>query len=424
MVWGAMIGSADTTINVGSASGFPPVPFSIQVDTGGNLEGMRVTAMSGTNNTTWTVTRGYDSTSARAHSSGVAVATMTGAADGTINVVAPPTGWFPTTTPFEILINSERMSVTSLSGTTWTVTRHTSGTTAARHTNGAAIQNLNGWVPSDGTSGVWVPVGLSGTDATDPPAYNPGGTGGDYSNTSSPLVRAINCISASSVGTNLATPIAMARWYLDTYGRPGVTKGILLETDGQPQDATIASNLDNPAFTCTAAINAATSAKADGIKIYTVGYGVGSNCPTTSTNSSESSAWSGKSAATLLQNLATGPAAPYYFNQPSGASLADNFRQIAADLAHTGAHLVDLYPVPIVDGANGSSNSVTVSGEYFTGTTKVTFNGVIGTGLANVTDSSLKITAPAAPSGTVVDVVVTTGGGISAVTTLSKYTYP
>ena len=27
----------------------------------------------------------------------------------------------------------------------------------------------------------------------------------------------------------------MAQWYLDHYGRPGVTQGIILETDGHPQ---------------------------------------------------------------------------------------------------------------------------------------------------------------------------------------------
>ncbi len=61
----AGIGSADTTITVGTATGFPATtPFTIQID----AEQLVVTAGSGT--TTWTVTRGANGTTPAAHAAG------------------------------------------------------------------------------------------------------------------------------------------------------------------------------------------------------------------------------------------------------------------------------------------------------------------------------------------------------------------
>jgi hypothetical protein len=425
--WGGMIGSADTTINVGSASGFPATPFSIQVDTGSNLERMLVTAMSGTNNTTWTVQRGYDGTSARKHASGVAVATVVSKADASI-IVNSAIG-IPTSGSFLIQIDSEQMQAT-VSGipTSTTVLTVLRGTSAATHTANATVMNLTSWVPNATTAGVWVPVGLSGTDSI-VPLPNPAGGAGTYeiagvANPSSTVVQAINCISATSNGTTLSMPLAYAKWYLDTYGRPGVVKGILLETDGHPQDGgNFASGLNLPQFTCTAAIAAANAAKAEGIKIYAVGYGISGTCGDSNSNSQEHN--TGMSATTLLQTVATGTTAPYYFNSPGGSTLADNFKQIANDLAHTSAHLVNIYPAPVVTGANGPYTSVTVSGQFFTGATSVTFGGSAATSFHVASDTSITLTAALArASGTVVDVVVTTDGGTSAITSVDKYTYP
>ncbi|TAK62819.1 MAG: hypothetical protein EPO22_07090, partial [Dehalococcoidia bacterium] len=69
----------------------------------------------------------------------------------------------------------------------------------------------------------WIPVGLSGTGAPVNEAYlNADGT----LNTSSTIVKAINCFGKSSTGTNLSTPMRMAKYYLDNNGRAGVRKGI------------------------------------------------------------------------------------------------------------------------------------------------------------------------------------------------------
>ncbi len=426
--WGGTVGTSDTTINVTSASGFPSVPFTIKVDN----EEMQVTAMSGT---TWTVERHYDSTSAAKHSGGATVTTIVGKTDTTIRVDQPPQGWFPSSGTFNIAVDSEKMTVIGGMGTTtWTVTRHVLSTTAATHTGGKTVQNLNGWAPSATTAGVWVPVGLSGTDLDLPAAYNPSGRG-DYTNASADIVTSIACISAVTRGTNLATPIRMAQWYLDTYGRPGVTKGILLETDGFPQDSGLTGQDDNAAFTCRDADAAARAAKLDGIKIYAVGYGVDSSCQSTYTNSYETGqtpagsnlpglAYSGMSASNLLKSMASGTKAPFFFMSPSGADIADAFQQVAIDLLKGGSHLISLYPPPVVTKAEGAYSSVTISGKNFTGVTEVKFGGASVLSIPSKSDTSLTVQAPSRSPGTTVNVVVTTPGGTSAITSVSTYTYP
>jgi len=46
----------------------------------------------------------------------------------------------------------------------------------------------------------------------------------------------------------------------------------------------------------------------------------------------------------LLQTVASGTAAPYYFNSPTGSDLAAYFQQIAINLANGGTHIIQLYP--------------------------------------------------------------------------------
>ncbi|MGA3057576.1 MAG: Tad domain-containing protein [Candidatus Limnocylindrales bacterium] len=427
------VSTTDTKIYVSSAAGFPTSgSYTVMIDT----EHMVVTAGFGT--TTWTVTRHADSTTANTHNGGATVSSVVGLIDTKIYVAAAPTGWFPTSGSFTIKVgpagtaSDEQMLVTGGSATTtWTVTRHVNSTSAAVHNTGDTVQNLTGWVPGPLTAGAWVPVGrsgaevgLSGTDTDSPPAYNPSPNRGDYSNTSSDLVQSIACISAASYGTTLATPINMAHWYLNTYGREGSVKGILLETDGQPQDSTGALGLNNAQFTCTAADAAATAAKLDGIKIYAVGYGVSQNCQTHSQNTQESTYWSGKTGLSLLQSMASGTAAPYFFDSPAGPDLAAYFQAIAVDLAHGGAHLIELYPPPVVTHVGSGTGSVTISGEYLTGVYSVKF-GVASATFTPGTDSSFTATVPPGTPGSKVDVIVTTPGGVSKINKPGdEYTYP
>jgi hypothetical protein len=363
----------------------------------------------------------------------------------TIQVAAPKNVAFPSV-PFVINIDTEQMRVTKVSGSaapyTWTVERKQDGTAAAAHSTGSTSNyNVNGvepWTTSSTSVGRWVPVGLTGTDADSPsPTFNEQYSIGGVPNASSNIVKAINCIFASSVETDLATPIRMAQWWLDHYGRAGVTQGIILETDGHPQVGVNGSGQQAgtySAFTCQAAVAAATAAKADhtkspdGIQVFTIGYGVDSSvkCPIRTTdvtasnmtyNRDESTTWSGALTTNALRSMATDAA--HYFENPSSSELATVFTQAATMLSKGGAHLIQLYPAPVVTGVT----STTVTGKYFTGVTSVTFGGAAA-GFTPNGDTSISVTPPAGASGTTVDVIVTTPGGISAITPADHYTYP
>jgi hypothetical protein len=187
----------------------------------------------------------------------------------------------------------------------------------------------------------WVPVGLSGSGAS---------FASDYASATSPMARAIACFTNSSTGTDLTDPIPMAVWELTHNGRTGVNKGIILMSDGQPNASTVSTS-----NYCNQANAAATAAKAQGIEIFTVGFGLdGSNdiaCPDTS------GAWKGKMASALLASMATSsvaePGCPstentdndHYFCVPktagASADLSNAFKTAATSLAQ-GTKLVEL----------------------------------------------------------------------------------
>lgn len=141
----------------------------------------------------------------------------------------------------------------------------------------------------------WVPVGLTGIGAPLNEAYkNANGT----LNTNSTIVKAINCFNTSSTGTNLSAPIRAAQQYLQANGRPNVRKGIILETDGTPNFSG-----DGPAadYTCSKAAADAATAKAAGVAIVTVGFGLAASdmCPDTT------GAYHNVSVLQLLADMAT-----------------------------------------------------------------------------------------------------------------------
>lgn len=352
---------------------------------------------------------------------------------------------FPTSGSFYITVTnayppttSEQMRVTGGQGTpTWTVTRAQGGTSRSAFANGSRVHLGDGWTAGPTTFGPWVPVGLSGTD-TKVPLPSPDGAAGTYStggvlNASSTIVQSINCLLPASDATNLATPIRMAQWYLAHYGRPGVTQGIILETDGHPQEGFNGMNdgqtNTNLNFTCQDTIAAAAAAKADttntasdptipqGIQIFTVGYGVTSSvhCPTRSSNSgisdnnaNESATWSNRPATEFLRAVATDPS--HYYENPSATELKEVFTDAATRLAKPGSHLVDICPLPIVTGVSPASwstgpRTVTITGENFTGATRVRVGGQTPTSFSVGSDSSITATFPGA------------GGGGASVTT-------
>ncbi len=188
----------------------------------------------------------------------------------------------------------------------------------------------------------------------------------------------------------------MAAYELKNNGRTGVRKGIIFETDGQPNGAVAAG----PNY-CALSNAAATAAKAQNIEIFTIGFGLDAAsggdpaCPDTS------GAWKGKTATALLASMATSPIVGtttcdatenndgdhFYCIGKTGAStdLSNIFKAAAAALAKGGSHLVQLYPVPVVTavapttGTHLGGTSVTITGSFFTGATSVKFGGTAAT---------------------------------------------
>lgn len=144
---------------------------------------------------------------------------------------------------------------------------------------------------SSATSGPWVPVRFVDDYLT---------AAGAVATTSS-LVQGLNCLASSSGGTYLASPLKLAAYYLQnptllssTYttmqARRTYTpsKAIIFETDGQPNETTIAGNLNinttdignaDSGIACKNFQSIATTAKAAGIMIVTVSFG-GANTAT------------------------------------------------------------------------------------------------------------------------------------------------
>lgn len=153
--------------------------------------------------------------------------------------------------------------------------------------------------PSIGTANMpsdlrrWVPFGLTGIGAP---------TNANYAAAGSAMAQGIGCYTNSSVGTDLADPVTAAAYELMHNGRPisEVTKGIILMSDGQPNNSTIPTS--SSAY-CAQAYSAAVAAKSQGIEVFTIGFGLdGSNninCPDTA------GAWRGVKARTLLAAMAT-----------------------------------------------------------------------------------------------------------------------
>jgi hypothetical protein len=184
-------------------------------------------------------------------------------------------------------------------------------------------------LPSTTVTGsvTWLPVGLTGVGAPVNARYrNTDGT----IDTSSLLYKTIHCMTNSSTGTILSTPLSQAHSYLLANGRSGVTKGIIFMTDGAPNGDT-----------CLAAVNAAAAAKAAGIEIFTVGFGVGGGDLCESTG-----AWAGKSVTKALAAMATSSTddgctvaentdGDHYFCQPKSGDLNAVFKTAAAQLVRS-----------------------------------------------------------------------------------------
>jgi Flp pilus assembly protein TadG len=182
----------------------------------------------------------------------------------------------------------------------------------------------------------WIPIGLTGNGAPN---------NANYAAAGSAMAQAISCYTNSSVGTDLSDPIPAAAWELLNNGRPfgTVTKGIILMSDGQPNNSTTPDASQQKY--CAQSFASAAAAKAQGIQIFTIGFGLdGANnilCPDTA------GPYAGKRATTLLADMATDSVdngcpgtsnddGDHFFCVPktAGAStnLADLFKQAANGL--------------------------------------------------------------------------------------------
>jgi Flp pilus assembly protein TadG len=134
----------------------------------------------------------------------------------------------------------------------------------------------------------------------------------------------------------------------------------------------------------------------------------------------------------MMKLLAKPDVATHYFNVVDGSGLPGVFHQIAADILGANAHLIQLYPAPVVTGVSPSSGTVlggtpiTISGKYLTGATSVSFGGVAidctdASHPCATTDTQITVTTP--PGSGQVDVIVTTPGGTSTITPADHFTY-
>ena len=155
--------------------------------------------------------------------------------------------------------------------------------------------NSNGWtanVPGDLRD--WTPIGLTGKGAK---------FGSDYTSDSSAMARAIACFNSSGgQGTDIADPVRMATYELEQYAREDSVKAILLLSDGKPNNSADYATRQSRNY-CADAYAAAKTAKAKGIEVYTVGFGLDVEqdhiCKDTF------GVWQGKSAPDLLAAMAT-----------------------------------------------------------------------------------------------------------------------
>ena len=116
------------------------------------------------------------------------------------------------------------------------------------------------------------------------------------------------------------------------------------------------------------------------------------------------------------------PPETYFYDVVDASALPSVFHKIATQVFSSHAHLIQVYPAPIVTGVGGGT-TVSISGKYFTGATQVTFGGANAAFTVN-SDTSITATRPNGPSGQTVHVRVTTQGGSSPPVAADQYTYP
>jgi len=115
-------------------------------------------------------------------------------------------------------------------------------------------------------------------------------------NTNSQIVKTVNCLIDAGQTTDLGDPVAAATSYLQTYGRPGARKGIVLMTDG-------VANQPTGQPPCSYANSKATAAKAAGIQVLTIGFFTAG--PTETCSGSDAAGFANAPVTRLLASMAS-----------------------------------------------------------------------------------------------------------------------
>ncbi len=300
---------------------------------------------------------------------------------------------------------------------------------------------------SAGDARKWIPGELTGISTLpgNPRINEAYSDGNGVVNSSARIVQLIDCFGEATPypGTNLATPIDMAQRYLEEYGREGVQKVIILETDGTPQGASGTASGQN--YTCAQTKIEADEAKAANIQIYTIGFFRGGTVPACPDSGLPGDM---NDAAELLGNVASPNVIPgrtpdtgddcterengdndNFYCASSGADLTAVFQRAAMAAVNTNARLVSVYPPPDISSVGPNTGSaaggatITVTGKNFTGTTTVLVGGAPAAGWVETSDTSLQVTIPPGTSGDTVQIRVITQGGTSPVEDAARFTY-
>lgn len=212
---------------------------------------------------------------------------------------------------------------------------------------GNPSNSCEGLFPDSG--GSWLLVGLS-SDYKDTLTIDIDGDGTLDLDDTSPLVDTIQCMQKKT-GTDLGSPIKDevygqpdALGELLANGRPGVKMGIIFMSDGEAVRPAARPNH------CQYAEDMASDAKAAGVEIFTIGFGIGSkDC------NDDSGTYSPAPVAQLLAAMATGPSddnclsgsensdGDHFFCEPASGDLTDVFVAAASQFA-AGSGLVYLPP--------------------------------------------------------------------------------
>jgi hypothetical protein len=152
---------------------------------------------------------------------------------------------------------------------------------------------------------------------------------------SSSLVANISCLKTSQVGTDLGDPMAAAAEELQTNGREGEHWGIVFLSDGaanQPEDGQSGDCGPEPDNynPCEYAVEKAEEAKALGIEVYTIGYGVDDDDQFANRCVCDHGYWENASARDVLKAMATDEY--HYFEEPEGGDLTPVFETIGWQL--------------------------------------------------------------------------------------------